>query len=212
MTYKQTRNYLNERTNKIVTIAQRTLAIGTALFLLLSANITAGVYQKRPTLDTAEIRETHRLLAEQKRQMIIDQRFRQELARQAALANTQTNYDVLWYDIHILTDDVPDVAYDTLYGEVKFYARATEDGVNEVQIDFNDNSPIDSIIAPSGALSYSRSGDIVTVILDRAYDTDEQFEFQVFCRSTYYSSWRKDSDTWVLATYSEPYSARNWWP
>ncbi len=184
---------------------------GIILITWMAPVLSAPAEEEYPHPDMTQVREAHRALAEAKQQAMADRAFRQKLLPTGS-TDLQTDYDVLFYDIHILTDDIPEISPDTMYGRVKFLAQATTDGVAEIQFDYNGAKPLDSIIAPTGSLAFSRSGDQVTVTLDRSYNTDEQFEFDVFYRSTYTFIPRTQSGTVCLATYSEPWSARNWWP
>lgn len=174
--------------------------------LALSVPAIAGDNATTPTGKTQWSEESHQRLAEAKRQRLIESRFAEKMRDAKDATSTQTNYDVLTYDIRMTLDH--DV--DTLYGAVKFHAQATIDGVSQVEVDFNDNRPLDSIIIPSGTLGFSRSNNTVTVDLDRTYDAGEQFEFDMFYhRSIYFTSFQEIE---FLTTFFEPYDARDWWP
>ncbi len=127
---------------------------------------------------------------------------------------TQTNYDVLFYDIFIRVNDTTEI----LYGDVKFVALAAEDGVTSVQVDFYDNMIVDSIIAPSGELGYTRSNNVVTVIIDATYNTGEQFEFDFYYHGHPteggFQAFSFDiyNGVKMISSLSEPYFARTWWP
>ncbi|MDH4033493.1 MAG: M1 family aminopeptidase, partial [candidate division Zixibacteria bacterium] len=180
----------------------------TAAIVLLTLSIPAfaGDQPIPPTDKTRWSDESHRRLADAKRQRLMDSRFTEKMRDAQDAMSTQTNYDVLTYDIRMKLDH--DV--DTLYGAVKFVARATVDGVAQVEVDFNDGRQLDSIAIPSGTLSFSRLNNTVTVDLDRVYDAGEQFEFDMFYRrSIYFFSFQ---EIVYLTTLFEPYDARDWWP
>ncbi len=158
--------------------------------------------------------EIHKKMWEMKSQAYKQAAVYRQLAAEEKLLNTQLNYDVLFYDVNIRVNDTNEV----LYGVVKFVAEAAEDGVNVIQVDYYYNMSIDSIVAPSGNLSYTRSGNVVTVTLDQIYNTGEQFEFEFY----YYGhptegGFQAFSFDWrlgkrAISSLSEPYFARTWWP
>jgi len=161
--------------------------------------------------------ELHRFLSEGKSRAAADRGFAEKFFAQSQRENTQTNYDVKVYDIGLRVDDTTH----TLFGRVKFVADATIDGVTAVQVDLLDNMPIDSIVSPAGQLTYARADNVVTVTLDQAYNTGEQFEFVIY----YYGqpvggtsvfngfAWHvKASGEYSISSVSEPYGARSWWP
>lgn len=144
------------------------------------------------------------------------------LAREQALRfsaadledNTQTNYDVKFYDVAIRVNDTTEV----IYGRVRMVAVTTEGGVGEVQVDFYSGMTIDSIATPSGLLGYTRNGDMVTVALGYIHSASESFEFEIFYHGHPTESGLQGfsfdtrSHGKVITTLSEPYNARSWWP
>ncbi|MFZ5980147.1 MAG: M1 family aminopeptidase [Candidatus Zixiibacteriota bacterium] len=156
----------------------------------------------------------HQKLAEGKARGLLDKNLSRQYLAQAEVDDNRQNYDVTLYDIYIRVNDTTEI----LYGVVKIVASVTEDAVSAVDVDFYSGMSIDSIVSPGGTLSYTRSGNVVTVNLDRAYDTDEIFDFdffyhghptegglQAFSFDYYYTSP-------VISSLSEPYFARTWWP
>ncbi len=165
--------------------------------------------------DNVSPSERHKKLWEGKVQSLLNKAEQRRLETSAAVANTQTNYDVTHYDIFIRVNDTTEI----LYGRVGFTALAAENGVTEVQVDLYNNMAVDSIVAPSGQLSYSRSGDVVTVMLDGTYNLDDQFEFDFFYhghpteggfQAFSFSTWNWTYPS--ISSLSEPYFARTWWP
>jgi len=164
--------------------------------------------------DDASASEIHQKLAETKAAALADKNLARQMTLQEVQADFQMNYDVLFYDVWIRINDTNRI----LYGDVKFVAKATENGVNEIDIDFHVDMDVDSIVAPSGQLAYFRSNNITTVTLDGSYDTDEQFEFNFYYhghpveggfQAFSFSTW--DANT-IISSLSEPYYARTWWP
>ncbi len=156
----------------------------------------------------------HQKLWEGKVSAALDKEFVRQLAARAPVENTQTNYDVLFYDVNIRVNDTTEI----IYGIVKMVAAATIDGVAEVQVDFHDGMILDSIQASSGPLVFSRLDNVVTVSLDAVRNSGEQFEATFY----YYGhpteggfqgfSFAYHNSTPVISSLSEPYFARSWWP
>lgn len=163
--------------------------------------------------DTLSPSEIHRILGEAKA-TALDLSRRMQRAAAAEPQADQTNYDIKWYDITIRVNDTTEI----LYGNVTFVATATRDGVSQIDVDLNSGMTVNGITAPSGPLTYSRTGDFVTVTLDRTYNSGEQFRFD-FAYSghpieggfqAFAFDWR--SGFRVITSLSEPYFSRTWWP
>lgn len=190
------------------------LTVLSLLFLLASPLTGADVNDDQIDWDNAPPSQIHQKLWEAKASAYMDKQFARSLAVTEGVENTQTNYDVQFYDIFIRVNDTTEI----IYGIVKFVALAAEDGVSEVQIDFYDNMMVDSIVSPSGALSYSRANDVVTVTLDDTYNTGQQFEFDFYYHGHPseggFQAFAFDTRLGkkVISTLSEPYFARTWWP
>ncbi|HUV31323.1 MAG TPA: M1 family aminopeptidase [Acidobacteriota bacterium] len=158
--------------------------------------------------------QMHEVLGRQKAEALDRTRRVLSEAATAAAASTQTNYDVLRYDIYIRVDDTLEI----LHGAVGFVARATESAVSEVEVDLFSDMAVDSIVSLAGVLGYGRTGDVITVVLDRSYDIDEEFEFTIHYNGhpvegglqAFAFDWRAGRK--VIASLSEPYFARSWWP
>ncbi|MFQ5498740.1 MAG: M1 family aminopeptidase [Candidatus Zixiibacteriota bacterium] len=160
--------------------------------------------------------ETHQKLANAKAMSHLASK---EARRMAAYKTTpfqrsQASYDMQFYDIRIRIDDTTEI----IYGHIGFVARATESGVNQIDIDLHSSMTVDSVVASSGQLVFSRNGDVVTLSLDQLYNLGDQFAFdfyyhghpveggfQAFAFDLRYG--KK-----VISTLSEPYFARTWWP
>ena len=157
----------------------RTLQITLTAALLLFVTTDTVLSQSSPLLtdsDNPNPREIHKFLSEGKSRAAVDRAFTDKLFQDKSRDNTQTNYDVKTYDIAIRVNDT----IETIFGRIGFKADATVDGVNQVQVDLLDNMPIDWIISPAGALSYTRADNMVTITLDQTYNTDASFEFDIY--------------------------------
>ena len=190
------------------------LTVLSLLFLLPSPLTGADVNDDQIDWDNAPPSQIHQKLWEAKASAYMDKQFARGLAVTEGVENTQTNYDVQFYDIFIRVNDTTEI----IYGIVKFVALAAEDGVSEIQIDFYDNMTVDSIVSPSGALSYLRASNVVTVTLDDTYNTGQQFGFDFYYHGHPseggFQAFAFDTRLGkkVISTLSEPYFAHTWWP
>lgn len=157
--------------------------------------------------------DMHRLMGEMKASALDRSRRMQTASAEQPQAD-QTNYDVKWYDISIRVNDTTEI----LYGTVAFVAETTVDGVGQVDVDFYSGMTIDVIEGPSGSLSYTRAGNVVTITLDRTYDAGEQFRFDFnYHGHPVEGGFQAFAFDWYnlkrsISSLSEPYFARTWWP
>lgn len=192
------------------------LAVFTLTLLLLTTFTSPLIFAEDENIDwdNAPPSVIHQKMWEGKAKSLLDKQVNRRLLALEATKDTQQNYDVLFYDVKIRVNDTTEI----LYGTVKFVALSTGAGVLAVQVDLFSEMNVDSIVSPAGILAYSRNGNIVTVTLDRAYDTGEQFEFDF-----HYSghptegglqafSFGNHLTSKVISSLSEPYFARTWWP
>jgi len=165
--------------------------------------------------------EAHEAMALGKASLLADRAVIDKIFAQTSGRMIQENYDVRIYDIDIRVNDTTE----TLYGHVRFVARATQAGTSEIIFDLHDSLTVDSIVNASGLLSFVHENNYVTVSLDRPYDVDEQFEFTVyyFGHPVEPSAWiggfafhqrevGPGDDRYVISSLSQPYGARTWWP
>ena len=198
-----------ERSRKVLR-----LFLTLAATFLVTAAATVAQSADNVNWDSAPAWQIHREMAEAKSRVMFDRQYIDRIVSARAAVNTQTNYDVLFYDVFIRVNDTTQI----LYGVVKLSAKATEPSVSQVQIDLFDNMVIDSIVSPAGALTYNRAANVVTVTLDKAYNTGSKFSltigyhghpseggFQAF-------SFRTRLGKKVITSLSEPYYSRTWWP
>ena len=185
--------------------------------LLISLFPAAAFSQADPAAaewENVPASEIHRQLGEAKAAALAGKEMARRMALQDVAADYQMNYDVLFYDVWLRVNDTTEI----LYGNVRTVAQATEDGVTEVDLDLYSTMVADSIVAPSGALAFSRSGNVVTITLDGTYNTDGQFEFDFYYHGHPVEgglqAFAFDVRNFkkVITSLSEPYFARTWWP
>jgi len=189
----------------------------TSVILLVSLVVLASsVFAVDPepvVMDGMTPSDMHRIMGEMKASAL-DRSRRAQLAAASELRADQTDYDVKWYDITIRVNDTTEF----LYGKVTFVVEATINGVTQIAVDFHSGMLVDGIQAPSGPLAYSRSGNVVTVTLDHAYNAGEQFRFDINYHGhpveggfqAFAFSWYNGKRS--ISSLSEPYFSPTWWP
>ena len=134
--------------------------------------------------------------------------------RAAATASTpnQLAYDAGWYDLNLTFS----TAAGTVAGTVRMKATVVSGPLSTIDLDLYSNMVVDAVTSAGGASTFTRSGNILTVNLDRAYATGETVDVTV----TYHGS-PGGSGYFTFETYlsrpriwslSESYGARTWWP
>jgi aminopeptidase N len=136
---------------------------------------------------------------------------RARLLAAPATANQQA-YDVHYYDL----DLTPNPATAVLTGTVRMKASVVSGPLSTVDLDFYANLAVDAATSGGSAATWSRSGDVLTVNLDRAYATGELLDVVVAYHgspgvsgSFGFSTANGRNLIWSL---SEPFGARSWWP
>jgi len=176
--------------------------------------VTADSFVDETDWEKVPASEIHQRLWESKSSAYAEKKLMEKMAQADPDLVTQINYDVLFYDLFIRVNDTNEI----IYGKNHIVAEAAESGVSEAQVDLYSSMAIDSIVASSGPLSYSRSGNLVTVTLDQTYNTGEQFEFDFYYHGHpteggfqgFEFSSRGGAP--LITTLSEPYFAKTWWP
>ncbi|HOP06037.1 MAG TPA: M1 family aminopeptidase [candidate division Zixibacteria bacterium] len=193
------------------------VAVLATLILMIGVSVAASETPDFVDHSNPTPTELHRLEAYAKSRGWLEGRLIDELNQKSSLVNTQENYDVLKYDIYIDVDDTTQ----ELRGSVGIYARAAQPAVNAIQVDLADNMTVDSIVAPSGSLSFSRSDNMILIDLDNSYNVDDLFHLYI-----YYQGRPLDATSFIggfsfdttyanepcYSSLSQPYGARSWWP
>lgn len=164
--------------------------------------------------DKASPSEIHQRLGQSKAEALLDQQFYRKLMAQEKGVTNQTAYDVLHYDIEMRINDTTE----WIYGRVGVTAQVLDNFLQIIELDLLSNMIVDSVTTDSSQLSYSRSGDILSVDLGRAFEPDEQFTFDIFYNGHPseggFQGFSFDNRVTgkVMSSLSEPYFARSWWP
>lgn len=133
------------------------------------------------------------------------------LLRAEATPN-QEQFDQTYFDIELNIDpSVPTITS----AVTTMRATVLEGPLAEVELDFAGNLTISAVTAGGIATTFSRSGDLLTVVLDRSYASEEQFELTVAYsgrprnEAFFFDSFGGQPMIWTL---SQPFGARTWWP
>lgn len=158
--------------------------------------------------------EIHQYMGLQKALNLERARAMQQVAVSEGLAINKTDYDVTMYEISIRVNDTTE----WLDGFVRFDFNSMIDNLASVEVDLYANMAVDSIVGPSGALTWSRNGDIVTVNLGAVLNTGDPYSFHFFYQGhpvegglqAFEFGWHGSIRS--ISSLSEPYFARTWWP
>lgn len=197
-------------------IIDRSVVLVTILTIIMAAT-SAGGQTTADLPDSLTPSEMHRWLAAGKAGGAVDAAVKESLLMQSRVECTQTNYDVLFYDLWLDVDDT--TAW--LTGRLRMVAAIAEDGTNEIQLDLISSMTVDSITSPAGTLAFSRDGDVLIVALGDTYATGETIETTVYYQghpdedhptsAGFHFDINYYNDP-VIYSHSQPYGARSWWP
>jgi hypothetical protein len=158
-----------------------------------------------------------------KRERILEHRA-EEAASKAALvkglmaAEAARTVNQTWYDVHHYELDLDlNPTTETLSGTVTVTAEVTGTSISTLDLNLASDMAVSFATSGGAPSTFSRSGDILTVNLDRTYTTAETVVVGV----TYSGDPSGGSFGWdnypsngpdMIWTLSEPYGAREWWP
>ncbi len=136
------------------------------------------------------------------------------------LTSTETDYDVLYYD---LTVDVRNYSAHTILGRLDLTARSVVEDLDELVLDLCSQLTVDSAIVGGEPRLVTRDGHQLTIELDRVYGETEIVNATIYyhgvpCNTNLFPSFiwynRPVASNIIptIATLSEPYGARDWWP
>ena len=128
-----------------------------------------------------------------------------------ATANQQS-YDVHYYDL----DLTPNPTTKVLTGTVRMKASVVAGPLTTVDLDFYSNLTVDAVTSGGVAATFSRSGNLLTVNLDRAYADGEMMDVVVSYHgapsAAGYFGFSTANGRNLIWSLSEPFGARSWWP
>ncbi|MCK4415173.1 MAG: hypothetical protein KAY32_16700 [Candidatus Eisenbacteria sp.] len=125
----------------------------------------------------------------------------------------QLALDACYYDLALTIDPVAETVAGTLTARLQVTAAQ----VQQVDLDLADELSVDAVTLGGFPASYTHSGDVVAITLDRIYTQGEEVEVAVTYSGTPPSSYGAFGfDTYggepMIWTLSEPFGARSWWP
>ena len=139
------------------------------------------------------------------------------LAKSAVSTDRMNDYDVIHYDIDItvLRDQFP------FNGSVKMTFESLVDEFGVVDFNFGEDGTIERILFDGQEIQYTRTGDVVSAVLPAPMSMGETGVLHTFYRhpiggsaflNSAVTNRKTGQSTVILATQSEPYKARTWWP
>ncbi|MFT7699023.1 MAG: aminopeptidase N, partial [Candidatus Krumholzibacteriia bacterium] len=133
------------------------------------------------------------------------------LAAEAKMTANQALYDVHHYDLNLVVSP----STSNLSGTVTTTAEVTGASISTLDLDLSAGMTVSGVQSGGVAATFSRSGSVLTVNLDRAYTNGETVAVAV----TYTGNpsggsfgWSSHAGENMIWTLSEPFGARNWWP
>jgi len=133
-----------------------------------------------------------------------------------ATAN-QGLYDVHYYDLALDLNPSTQI----LTGVVAIEATVTGTSIGTLDLDMWSGMSVSGAASDGAATTFSRSGNVLTVDLDRTYTTGENVVVTVSYSGNPYNTgnplgaafgWSSYNGEHMIWTLSEPYGARDWWP
>ena len=183
-----------------------------ALFLILAALLIplAAFAAERVDDDPDALREAvlshRRAEAESKAALVVKLR-----QAEAERTENQGYYDVTYYDLDLTLNPTTHI----LSGTVATTATVVTSAINTLDLDLRYNMTVSATTVGGAATTFTRSGDLVTVDLDRTYTPGEEITVSI----TYsgnpggtYFGWDSFAGDDMIWTLSEPFGARHWWP
>jgi len=130
-----------------------------------------------------------------------------------AIETNQDDFDVTHYKLALNFAPTTQI----VSGTVTITGKSLVAGLSKIDLDFYDNMAISGIVTGATSLTYSRLSNVLTVNLDRLYAVNEAWSVAI----TYSGHPTNVDDSFVftaisgstlMASLSEPYGARTWWP
>lgn len=129
----------------------------------------------------------------------------------SSTANQQA-WDAKWYDLNLTFNPTGS----TVTGTVRMKALVTAGPISAVDLDFYSNLTLDGVTSAGAATTSSRSGNLLTLNLGRAYATGEMVDVTVTYHgvptAAGYFGFQKVYTRQLIWSLSEAYGARTWWP
>jgi aminopeptidase N len=141
-------------------------------------------------------------------------RYRMMRLAQAMQTPNQELFDVKYYDLNLDID--PNTQ--NIIGEVKVLAEVINIPIGQMELNFLDNMMVSKVTIGGSSVTFDHSDDILTITLDRTYNSGEQFEVTVDYsgnpEQSGFGAFVFDTHNGkpMIWSFSDPFGARNWWP
>lgn len=133
---------------------------------------------------------------------------------------SQADFDVFYYHLQF---DLRAFYDSTLWGHATVAVRSLVPNLNEVVLNLCNQLTVDSVLVWTTPRPFTHQNNILTVALDRSYNSEERVECTVYyhgtpCRTNIFPSFqffRRSVGWWhvpTVMTLSEPYGSPDWWP
>jgi aminopeptidase N len=123
----------------------------------------------------------------------------------------QTRFDARYYDLNLVLNP----STSTLTGVVTGRFTITNGPLGQIELDLNNNMAVSGVTSGGNAASYTHVGAILSVNLDRSYNSGENVTLVVsYSGNPNGDAWGWDTEAGqpMIWTLSEPYGGRTWWP
>ena len=145
--------------------------------------------------------------------------FRRLYKSQASFYPGDTKYDVKYYKLNLTITANPN----NVSGTVTITAASKMDNLGSLFLDLKSALTVTSVRSEGQNLAFTRTNDRVNIILSKSYMSGEQFTLEVtytgaptagsgMISSASFSFFDNAQSKQVIASLSEPYGARDWWP
>ncbi len=146
--------------------------------------------------------------------------FRKLYKSNQALYPGDANIDAKYYKLNLTFPASP---ANFLSGVVTMTAASMKDNLTSVSLDLKSNLAVSSIQCAGHSLQFSQASDKLNITLDRAYYAGEQFTMDItysgyptggsgVISSASISFYDGSLGKKIIATLSEPYGSKDWWP
>jgi len=196
-----------------ITGTYRSFAIAILMIIMvISSSHSANLFNESINADTLSPTQIHQIMAEKKIEALGRQ---QTLAtRSEPYRYEQTEFDVNFYSVAIEVN----VPTEEIFGTVTTEAKSLSADLLYIEIDLVNVLTVDNITSGATSLNYSRSGDRVTIELDKMYQPGQYFNFTIEYHGHPEAagldgfSFGTNDGYPIVSSLSEPYMSRTWWP
>ncbi len=137
-----------------------------------------------------------------------------QLSKIYSPGENQLSYDVKYYELNFSFD----LDNEILFGKILIDVDVIGDSLNKIELDLENHLTVDSVVGDN-IDDFQFSNNKLNVILSRYYKKNEKVKFYVYYHGhpvedgfMAFSFSKNDDGGLLIATLSEPFFARYWWP